>query len=88
MTVTRGPDSNNDNSAARTHPAVPGVPRAVWIGFALITGLLVGVAAGVLSAAGGVAVPLAVLAGGGACGSAILLVLAIVRYATEGWQSS
>lgn len=37
-----------------------GVPRATWIGFALITGVLVATATGLLSAAGGVKVPLAI----------------------------
>lgn len=46
-----------------TTAPVPSTPRAVWIGFALVFGVLVGTAAGVLSAAGGVPVPLAVVAG-------------------------
>ncbi|MFD1364990.1 hypothetical protein [Actinoplanes sichuanensis] len=58
------------------------VPRAVWIGFALVAGALAGATAGLLSAAGGVPVPLAILAGGGACGSTVALMLAVVRYAT------
>ncbi len=56
--------------------------RAVWIGFALLTGILVGAATGLLSYAGGVPAPLAVVAGGSACGGAIGLVLFLVRYAT------
>lgn len=65
-----------------TPAARPGVPRAVWIGFALIAGVLVGAAAGLLSAAGGVPVPLAVVAGGGAAGATIALAVLLVRYAT------
>jgi hypothetical protein len=42
----------------------------------------IGVAAGLLSAAGDVPVPLAVLAGGAATGSATGLFLALVRYAS------
>ncbi|GGN32985.1 hypothetical protein FHR83_001726 [Actinoplanes campanulatus] len=42
------------------------MPRAVWIGFALVSGVLVGVTAGLLSAGG----------------ATIALVLAVVRYAT------
>ncbi|OJF14470.1 hypothetical protein [Couchioplanes caeruleus] len=56
--------------------------RAVWIGFALLTGILVGAATGLLSHVGGVPAPLAVVAGGSACGGAICLVLYLVRYAT------
>ncbi|MFF5077547.1 hypothetical protein ACFY36_10880 [Actinoplanes sp. NPDC000266] len=65
-------------------PPSPSVPRAVWIGFALIAGVLVGAATGLLSYAGGVPMPLAVVAGGGACGATIALVLTLVRYATDG----
>jgi hypothetical protein len=82
MTLTRPPAPNNDEPASTTHAAIPVVPRAVWIGFALIVSLMVGVAAGLLSVAGGIPVPLAIIAAGGACGSALLLVLAVVRYAT------
>jgi len=57
--------------------------RAMWIGFALIAGVLVGIVAALLSVAGGVPLPLAILAGGGACGGTILLMLGIVRYATD-----
>jgi hypothetical protein len=66
-----------------TTPAPPtSVPRAVWIGFALIFGVLVAAAAGLLSAAGGVPVPLAVLAGGSAGAAAVGLFITLVRYAT------
>ncbi|GIE92093.1 hypothetical protein [Actinoplanes regularis] len=83
MTVTRPASPNNEKPTPVTHAVIQGVPRAVWMGFALIAGVLVGMAAGLLSAAGGIVIPLAVLAGGGACGSTILLALALVRYATE-----
>lgn len=59
-----------------------GGPRAMWIGFALITGALVGATAGLLSAAGGVPVPLAILAGGSAGAAAVGLFITLVRYAT------
>jgi hypothetical protein len=59
-----------------------GVPRAMWIGFALITGVLVAAAAGLLSAAGGVPVPVAILAGGSAGAAAVGLFITLVRYAT------
>jgi hypothetical protein len=65
-------------------PSGPTVPRAVWIGFALIAGVLVGAAAGLLSGAGGIPAPLAVVTGGGACGATIALVLTLIRYATDG----
>jgi len=60
----------------------PGTSRAVWIGFALIAGVLIGATAGLLSVAGGVPVPLAVIAGGSATGATIALFLTVVRYAT------
>jgi hypothetical protein len=56
--------------------------RAMWLGFALITGVLVGATAGLLSVAGGVSVPLAVAFGGTAFGSATALFLTLVRFAT------
>lgn len=56
--------------------------RAMWTGFALITGVLVGAAAVALSLAGGVPAPLAILTGGAACGGAIAVFIALVRYAT------
>ena len=83
MTVTSASSSNNEELASVAHTVTQGVPRAVWLGFALIAGVLVGVSAGLLSAAGGIAMPLAILAGGGACGGAILLTLTVIRYATE-----
>lgn len=60
----------------------PGGIRAMWIGFALIAAVLVGAAAGLLSAAGGIAIPLAIVAGGAAFGGTVPLVLTLVRYAT------
>jgi hypothetical protein len=81
MAVTRPDTSNNEQSTPDTGTANR-LPRTVWIGFALIIGLLVGAVGGLLSAAGGVPVPLAILAGGGSCGSSIALMLALVRYAT------
>ena len=58
-------------------PAPGGNPRAMWIGFALVTGVLVGVTAGLLSAGGGIPIPLAIVAGGGA----VILFITLVRYA-------
>ena len=79
MTVTRPVLSDNEVPA----PVAPqATSRTMWIGFALITGVFAGATAGLLSAAGGLPVPLAILAGGGACGSAVVLVLSVVRYAT------
>jgi hypothetical protein len=57
--------------------------RAVWIALALLAALIVGAAAGLLSFIGGVAPPLAVLAGGGAFGATVILILTVLRYATE-----
>ena len=65
-----------------TPTSTTSVPRATWIGFALITGVFVAAAAGLLSAAGGVPVPLAILAGASAGAAAVGLFITLVRYAT------
>lgn len=65
-----------------TAPATTSTSRAVWIGFALLTGVLIGATVGLLSWAGGIPIPLAIIAGGGATGATIALVLTVVRYAT------
>lgn len=57
--------------------------RAVWIAIALLAGALIGTAAALLSFAGGVPLPLAIVAGGAAVGGTVVLVLALVRYATD-----
>ncbi len=55
--------------------------RSVSIAIILLTGALIGATTGLLSVAGGMPIPLAIIAGGGAAGATIALVLSIVRYA-------
>jgi hypothetical protein len=50
--------------------------------FAFTIGVMVGASAGLLSVADGMLIPLAIIAGGGAAGATIALVLTIVRHAT------
>jgi hypothetical protein len=63
-------------------PLTTRISRGVWVGFGLIAGIFAGAAAGVFAYAGGVAAPLAVLAGGEAMGTCTGLFLALVTFAT------
>ncbi|MFI5496077.1 hypothetical protein [Actinoplanes sp. NPDC051859] len=63
-------------SPAATTPA----SRLVWAAIITIVAVLAGVATGLLSAAGGVPLPLAVIAGGGAFGGTTGLLLAVAHY--------
>ena len=76
MSVSTNPPNNQpQRHAART-------PRSTWIGFALITGVLIGATTGLLTTAGGVAIPLAIVAGGGAMFTSIGMFITLVIYAT------
>ncbi|MGC9670987.1 hypothetical protein ACNTMW_31120 [Planosporangium sp. 12N6] len=68
-----------------TSPATTptGTSRAVWAAIILLTALPIGAAAGLLSHAGGVPVPLAVVAGGGAFGGTAGLLLALAHFLTD-----
>ncbi len=57
--------------------------RGLWLTIAVLIGALVGVTAGLLAWAGGMNAPSAVLAGGGAFGGTVLLVLAVLRFAAS-----
>jgi heme A synthase len=64
-------------------PARPLDPlRAVWTAIILLTAVLVSVAAGLLSVAGGRPVPLAIITAGGSFGSTIVLLLALAQFLT------
>ncbi len=56
--------------------------RALWLACILITALIVGLVAGVLSWAGGMNAPTAVLTGSGAFSAGALLMLSLVKFAT------
>jgi hypothetical protein len=62
--------------------AGPGLLRAAWVALFLIFGIIVGTAAGALAFAGGLNVPGALLAGGGAFSATVLLSLALYKFAT------
>lgn len=66
-------DSNSDQSTS------PG-NRALWIAIALLTGVVVGTAAGCLTCLGGVAVPLALVAGGAGFGATVGLFVALIKF--------
>lgn len=54
--------------------------RAVWVAIAMLTGVVIGVAAGWLTWLGGVAVPLAIVAGGASFGTTLGLVIMLIKY--------
>ena len=54
--------------------------RQVWIALMVLTAAVVGIVAGFLAHASGINPPAAVLAGGGAFGTSILILLAIAHY--------
>jgi hypothetical protein len=71
--------STNNN----TSPPTPApTPRSIWIALILIAGVIIGAAAGLLSSASGASVPSAVLTGGGAFAGSVLLMLALLSFAT------
>ena len=59
-----------------------GSERALWLAIALLSAVLVGAAAGLLTWTGGANPANAVLAGGGAFGAATLLLLTVIQFAT------
>jgi hypothetical protein len=73
-------------STPAVHPVPPTgpprTPRAVWVCLVALAAVAVGSTTGLLSHAGGVSAPLAILAGGAAAGGAIQLGITVIRYAT------
>ncbi|MFI5837712.1 hypothetical protein ACIA5A_28945 [Micromonospora sp. NPDC051300] len=69
-----------------TSPATTptGSTRPLWAALIVLTAVLVGAAAAMLSIAGGVPIPLAVIAGGGAFGGTVALLLAIAHFLADG----
>jgi hypothetical protein len=66
----------------RDRPASPHY-RALWGAIALLTGVVIGVIAGWLTWAGGVTVPLAVVAGGTAFGATVCLFIMLIKYVID-----
>ncbi|MFF0371276.1 MULTISPECIES: hypothetical protein [Micromonospora] len=68
-----------------TSPATTptGNTRPLWTALIVLTAALVATAAGLLSVAGGVPVPLAIIAGGGAFGGTVALLLAVAHFLTS-----
>lgn len=58
--------------------------RTVWAAIIVIVAILVGAATGMLSAGGGVPVSLSVIAGGGAFGGTIGLLLTVANFLAGG----
>jgi hypothetical protein len=56
--------------------------RAVWTAIILLVGTLVGSAAGLLSVAGGMLAPLAIIAGSAAFGGTVALLLVLAQFLT------
>ncbi|MEU4383567.1 hypothetical protein [Micromonospora echinofusca] len=65
-------------SIQRSGPPDPS--RAIWTAIILLAATPVGSATGLLSAAGGMSVPLAIIAGGGAFGGTVALLLALAQF--------
>lgn len=61
---------------------LPDPLRAVWTAIILLAAVLVGFAAGLLSVAGRVSLPLAIIAGGGTFGGTVALLLVLTRFLT------
>lgn len=59
-----------------------GASRPIWVAIIVLTAVLIGTTTGLLSAAGGVPTPLALIAGGGAFGGATALLLSIAQFLT------
>jgi hypothetical protein len=57
--------------------------RAVWAALVLIVAAMVGASAGLLAYAGGENAPTSILAGGGAFGGAVLLMLALIHFCSS-----
>lgn len=62
-----------------TTPTAPH-DRALWVAIALLAGVVIGVTAGWLTWLGGVAVSLAVVAGGASFGATVGLVIMLIKY--------
>ncbi len=58
--------------------------RGLWLAVTVLTAALVGAAAGLLAWAGELNPPTAILTGGAAFGSTVLLVLAVLHFAGNG----
>jgi hypothetical protein len=55
--------------------------RGLWLAIIVLTAVLLGVSGGLLGWVGGLNAPTAVLTGGGAFGGAVMLGLAVLRFA-------
>lgn len=67
-----------------TSPTTAETSRTVWAAIIMIVAVLIGATAGLLSAAAGMRVPLAVVAGGGAFGGTIGLLLSLATFLGQG----
>lgn len=65
---------------ARPPSQQPDPPRALWSAIILLAAVIVGAAGGLLSFAGGLPVPLAIVTGGGAFGGTVALLLTLANF--------
>jgi hypothetical protein len=88
------PDDGNSGAASacwtpipRKGPALTNpTARGLWLAVTVLTAALVGITAGLLAWAGGLNPPTAILTGGAAFGSTVLLVLAVLHFAGSSTQ--
>lgn len=71
--------TQNSNGNRPTSPR----DRGLWVAIALHTGIVIGATAGWLTWAGGVATPLAVVAGGASFGATVGLFIMLTRYVED-----
>ena len=85
MTPTASAASTPQVPTTAPQPAEqPGPPRALWSAIILLAAVIVGSAGGLLSFAGGLPVPLAIITGGGAFGGTAALLLTLASFLTGG----
>jgi hypothetical protein len=64
-----------------TPPPVPATSRGLWLAIIVLASVLVGVGAALLTRAAGATAPTAILAGGGAFATAVVVSLALWQFA-------
>jgi len=73
--------TKNPRMSTRGRPLTNSALRGLWLAITVLAGALTGTAGGLLAWIGGVNPPMAVLTGAGAFSGAVLLILAMLRFA-------